>query len=40
MALGLIIRKKIGDIESEIELPYEYSIVNNKPRSQKRFSKS
>jgi ribosome biogenesis SPOUT family RNA methylase Rps3 len=31
VALGLIIRKRIGNIEHEIELPYAYPIVNNKP---------
>ncbi|MEM1606301.1 MAG: hypothetical protein QXW41_08675 [Fervidicoccaceae archaeon] len=31
IALGLIIRRKIGSIEHEIELPYAYPIVNGKP---------
>ncbi|MEM4969673.1 MAG: hypothetical protein QXE01_00300 [Sulfolobales archaeon] len=31
IALGLIIRRKIGSIEHEIELPYAYPVVNGKP---------
>ncbi len=31
VALGLIIRRKIGSIEHEIELPYAYPLINGKP---------